>query len=97
MRMKNGVSDPARSFRAPSASVKNRGNKRPANVSVDAQVLAAAKAMNINLSAVLEEALRQRLREERRRHFERESRAAIESYNRFIEENGLWGEDYRDW
>ena len=97
MRMGHGVSEPARPFRARSGPAGAKGRKRAANVSVDAAVLAAAKAMNINLSAVLEEALRGRLREERRRKFHEESRAAIESYNRFIEENGLWGEEYRDW
>jgi hypothetical protein len=28
---------------------------------------------------------------------DRVSQAAIESYNRFIAENGLWAEEYRDW
>ena len=91
------MTDPARPFRARQGTAKGKAKKRAANVSVDADVLAAAKALNINLSAVLEDALKRRLREERQCTFEKESRAAIESYNRFIEENGLWGEEYRNW
>ncbi|HEY3778533.1 MAG TPA: type II toxin-antitoxin system CcdA family antitoxin [Rhizomicrobium sp.] len=64
---------------------------------MDADIVAEAKARKINISRTLEGALRERFRELQLRQFEQENAAAFESYNRFIAENGLWGEDYREW
>jgi post-segregation antitoxin (ccd killing protein) len=36
-------------------------------------------------------------REAKNKRFEDERRSAIESYNRFIAEFGLWGQEYRKW
>jgi antitoxin CcdA len=73
------------------------GPKRAVNVSVDAEVLAVAKDLKINLSQVLEDELRKLVKEERIRRFTEENRDAIDSYNRFIEEHGIWSEKYRNW
>ena len=100
--MKKHLSDPSRSFRSPPER-RNIGEqrapcrKRAANVSIDAEILAAAKAMGINLSQMLESALRVRVQDERNRKFQQEHREAIESYNQFIAKNGIWNEKYRKW
>jgi antitoxin CcdA len=71
--------------------------KRAVNLTVDEAVLAEAKALNINMSQVLEEELRKRTKDERVRKFQEEHREAIEAHNRFIEEHGIWSKKYRSW
>jgi len=73
------------------------GRKRAANVSIDEDILAAAKKMKINLSQTLEDELRKRVQDERDRQFQEEHREAIESYNKFIEKHGIWSKKYRRW
>jgi len=74
-----------------------RRRKRAANVSIDEEVLAQAKMLGLNLSQTLEDALRATVREEQIKRFKEESREAFESYNRFVAEHGLWGQEYRKW
>jgi len=96
--MKNkGLSDPPRQFRDTAAKSGKAALKRAVNVSVDANILDMAKAMNINLSQTLEDALRKRTQDERDRRFQDEHREAIEAHNRFIEKNGIWSKKYRSW
>ena len=85
------LSDPSRVFQQKS------GTKRAANLSIDAETLAEAKAMGINLSQTLEDELRRRVQQARIERWSRDNKAAIESYNRFIEDNGVWSEEYRKW
>ena len=91
MRMKKGFSDPPRRFDGTPKP------KRAVNLSVDAEILADAKAMNLNLSQILEDELRARVRQARIDRFSEENKATIEWHNRLIEENGVWSEEYRDW
>jgi antitoxin CcdA len=104
MRMPKHLSDPARPFRREEPFVIRHigdrpkpGPKRAANVSIDAEILAEAKAMKINLSQTLEEELRKRVQDERVRRFQEEHREAFEAHNRFIEEHGIWSKKYRSW
>ena len=105
MRMKKGLSDSPKLYRAPQAQ-RHSGHigqppkparKRPVNVSIDGDILADAKALGINLSQVLEDELRKRAKEEKTKRWREENREAIESYNRFIAEHGIWGKKYRSW
>ncbi|HWE05951.1 MAG TPA: type II toxin-antitoxin system CcdA family antitoxin [Rhizomicrobium sp.] len=100
--MPGHVSDPPKPFRSSARTRAERtgahaARRRSANVSIDADVLREAKAMKINLSRTLEDALRGLLREEQLRRFDEDHREAFQSYNEFIAENGLWGEEYRKW
>ena len=103
MRMKKQVSEPARAFRRPPPAQQRIGarpslvRKQSTNVSIDAEILAEAKAMGINLSQTLEAELRALVQEERNSKFQEEHREAIESYNQFIAKNGIWSEKYRKW
>ena len=106
MRMKKGFEEePSNPFRAAPGRKHNGhigpgpkpGPKRAVNVSVDAEILKVAKEMKINLSQAFEETLRKRTQDERVRRFQDEHREAFESYNRFIEKNGVWGKKYRKW
>lgn len=73
------------------------GPKRAVNVSVDAEILAAAKAQGINLSQALEEELRKRTQEARETKWREQNRKFIESYNAYIDRNGVFGEEFQDW
>ena len=73
------------------------GSKRAVNLSVDAEILAAAKAQGLNLSQVLEEELRQRTKETREKKWQEENREFVDSYNRLIERAGVFGEEFQDW
>lgn len=64
--------------------------KRAVNLSIDAELLAEAKAAGTNLSAVLERALRDKLNTNQRLEWERRNRAAIEADAAELERNGLW-------
>lgn len=73
------------------------GPKRAVNLSIDAEILAAAKAQGINLSQSLEDELRKRTQESREAKWQEENREAFEAHNRFIEKHGIWSEKYRSW
>jgi antitoxin CcdA len=99
MRMKKQFTEPKTRFRRANESAvrRNAGAKRAVNVSIDAEILAAAKAQNINLSTVLETELRRLTEEERIRRFTEENKAFFDSYNAYIERNGVFGEEFQDW
>src|ERR1700728_2177373 len=103
MRMTRGVKAPAKPFRRePEFRIEHIGQRRPgrkraANVSIDEDILSAAKTLKINLSQFLEDELRMRVQAERDRQFQEEHREAIAAHNRFIENNGIFGEDVQDW
>jgi len=74
-----------------------RAKKRAISVSVDPALLAEAKAAGLNVSGVLDEALRNHLVVLRQSHWREENRAAIEDSNAELERNGLWCDPYRVW
>lgn len=69
--------------------------KRAANVSVNSDLLSKARECGVNLSQALEDALKLRLAEERRRRWLEDNREAIEEYNRHFEKYGLWSDGLR--
>jgi antitoxin CcdA len=99
MRMTNEMDDPPTPFRYGGLSGPGRkpGPKRAVNLSIDAEILAAAKAQGINLSQLLEDALRKRTQEAREAKWREDNRASVESYNRLIERAGVFGEEFQDW
>ena len=71
------------------------GVKKALNVSVQTELLDAARAEGINLSATLEAALAEQLRIRRRDRWRVENAGAIEAYNRDVGENGSFGDHAR--
>ena len=69
--------------------------KKPTNVSINSDLLEKAKGLNINLSATLEAALTEQLRAEQRTQWKAENAKAIEAYNRFVEDNGVFSDGLR--
>ena len=72
-----------------------RASKRATNVTIDADLLKQARALNVNLSATLEEALADLVRHRRREHWLAENRAAITAYNQHVAEHGCFSDRLR--
>ncbi|MEL7965201.1 antitoxin CcdA [Halomonas alkaliantarctica] len=70
--------------------------KKAANLSVNSDLLQKARALNINLSATLERALREELAKCEASQWVEENRAAITSYNEFVEQHGCFGDEFRE-
>jgi antitoxin CcdA len=69
--------------------------KRATNVSVRRDLLEAARAAGINLSATLERALTEELAAAKRKRWREENREAIQAYNEHIEKHGTFSDDVR--
>ncbi|MEG3143816.1 type II toxin-antitoxin system CcdA family antitoxin [Sphingomonas sp. RT2P30] len=69
--------------------------RRAINLSIDSTLIDEAKALDINVSRVCEEALRERIRAEKGARWLEENQAAIEDWNAYIAEHGLPLERYR--
>lgn len=69
--------------------------KKPTNVSVNSDLLTKAKGLNINLSATLQAALAEQVREAQCRQWKIENEKAIDAYNEFIEKNGVFSDGLR--
>ena len=70
-------------------------NKRAANLTVDEELLADAKALGINLSATFETSLRDAVRARKAEQWLEDNRPALTSYNKWVEQNGLPLDRYR--
>ena len=69
--------------------------KKAVNLTIDAELLAEARAAGTNLSNVLETALKEQLKQQRWQKWREDNRAAIEASNAQLERDGLWVEP--DW
>lgn len=69
--------------------------KRATNVSIRRDLLDAARAAGINLSASLERALTEELRELQRRTWREENREAIAAYNEHVAKHGAYSQGVR--
>jgi antitoxin CcdA len=69
--------------------------RKAVNLSLGADLVAEAKALDLNLSRIMEEALRTRIREEKARRWQEQNAEAIRLSNEELEKNGLWSDEYR--
>jgi antitoxin CcdA len=69
--------------------------KKPTNLTVNSDLLRIAKELNINISATLEQALADKVREQRRQIWMTENKQAMDDYNQFIENNGVFSDNLR--
>jgi len=72
-----------------------RAPKKPANLSINSDLLQQAKEHHINLSQALELRLTEMLRDEKRRDWIEENREAMDEYNRRIEIHGVFSDGLR--
>jgi antitoxin CcdA len=70
-------------------------SKKPTNVSINAELLAKAKSLDINLSATLESALKEQIRLKEQSQWLKENSDAMEAYNQFVECNGTFSDNVR--
>lgn len=69
--------------------------KKATNLSINKELLAEARSLNINLSATLEQALTEKVRQERRKQWRVNNRDAIDACNELTEQNGLFSDNHR--
>jgi antitoxin CcdA len=63
--------------------------RKPVTLTIAQDVMAAAKALNLNASQAAEAGIRAAVRESQKQAWLRENSHSIASYNRDVEENGL--------
>ncbi len=66
--------------------------KKPINVTINSDLLLKAKELKLNISSVLENALAEKVRQEKRNEWRKENADAIASYNKVIEDNGVFSD-----
>jgi post-segregation antitoxin (ccd killing protein) len=69
------------------------GTKKPLNVTVDERLLRLARESNINVSLVLDKALRQEIG----RRWREDNADAFEENRKRVEAEGLWNDKLRTW
>jgi len=72
-----------------------KSGKQAVNLSVSRELLAAARRHQINLSATLESAIEQAIRQRERVLWLTRNAEAMKSYNEDIEKNGAFGDFVR--
>jgi antitoxin CcdA len=70
--------------------------KKPTNLSANSDLLKRSKSLNINLSATLEQALNEKLAILESEKWRVENKTAISAYNQYIEVNGCFSDEYRE-
>lgn len=73
----------------------NQAPKKATNLSINSDLLIRAKELDINLSAALEQALTQLLKQRQQEQWLAKNRDAIAAYNQEIERNGSFGDALR--
>ena len=69
--------------------------RKATNLSIDQNLIAEAKALDLNVSRMAEEGIAQAVRDRKAQLWLEENREAIEENNRYFEEHGLPFAEYR--
>lgn len=69
--------------------------KKAANLSINTDLLNQAKALQINLSATLERALTEAIRNKQRQQWLQDNQQSIENYNQRIEAESCFSDNLR--
>lgn len=69
--------------------------KKPANLSINSDLLQKARDYGVNLSAALEKALADIVREKKREKWAEDNREAIEAYNTHVQTHGVFSKGMR--
>jgi antitoxin CcdA len=70
--------------------------KKPTNLSLNSDLLNKCRALDINLSATLEQVLAEKLAKAGSEKWAEENKNAIRAYNKFVEQNGCFGDEFRE-
>ena len=71
--------------------------RRATNVSLRADLVEEARALEINLSREFEARLETLVKEGRAAAWKKENRRALAAYARYFEKHGIWNEESRGW
>jgi len=71
--------------------------KKATTLSINSDLLAKVKELDINISAVLQESLEKEFIIQKEKRWKKENKEAIEKYNKYVEEHGVFGEEFRIW
>jgi antitoxin CcdA len=69
--------------------------RQPANLSIDAELMKEARGLGVNISRAAEAGIAEAVAVEKARLWKIENRAAIESWNAYVEEYGIPLEEFR--
>ena len=70
--------------------------KKPTNLSLNSDLLKKCRALDIKLSATLEQVLAEKLAKSGSEKWAEENKNAIRAYNKFVEQNGCFGDEFRE-
>ena len=70
--------------------------KKATNLSLNSDLLQKARDLKVNLSATLEQALKDKLKSVEEERWKKESKAAIAAYNEFVADNGCVDDEFRN-
>ena len=70
--------------------------KKATNLSLNSDLLKKTKALNINLSATLEQALKEKLKNIEAKKWLKENKNAIQAYNDHVNEHGCFSDEFRE-
>jgi len=70
--------------------------KKATNLSINSDLLAKSRDLQINLSALLESALKAKLAASANEDWKRQNKLAIKAYNRLVDEHGCFGDTERN-
>lgn len=77
--------------------MKRAHGRKATNVSLSAELVEEARALDINLSREFERHLEELVRERRADKWRAENKNAIDAYAKFFTRHGIWNEDDRGW
>jgi antitoxin CcdA len=69
--------------------------KKPTNLTINSDLLSKAKDLHINISAVLESALEQTLKQKKSKEWKEQNAESIDGYNKTINDFGVFSDDLR--
>ena len=75
--------------------VNAKARRKPANLTINAELLHSARVHKINLSATLEKALVEELRTRQAERWMEDNREAIAAYNADVEKQGVFSDEVR--
>ena len=75
---------------------KTYARKKPVNLSVDAELLEEAKALDIALSAEFESLLERLVAEKKHAQWKSEVQESVTKYEAYIDKNGLFSDEIRE-
>ena len=69
--------------------------KKPTNLTINSDLLVKAKDLQINISAVLESALEETLKQKKKQEWLTQNTESIDGYNKSINNFGVFSDDLR--